>query len=138
MAQNTLSKFLGWVWGGSCVFSTCRPPSSVPGRGLGNQAAKLWHRTVGFSCSFLFRPADPLPIGAGGVLGIFPTPNVAQDYVTFFVYPFRWYNFASPAPLAKVVALLRCLLFCRHVFAPPPLSDDVAVIFLDIFPVPYG
>ena len=31
-----------------------RPPHSVLGHGLGNPAAKLRHRTVGFSCSFFF------------------------------------------------------------------------------------
>ena len=58
-------------------------PRSVPGRGLSNPAAKLWHRTVGFSCPFLLRPADPPPIGAGGDLGIFATPTVAQDCAAF-------------------------------------------------------
>ena len=33
------------------------PPNSVMGHGLGGRAAKLRHGTVGFSCSFLFRPA---------------------------------------------------------------------------------
>ena len=35
------------------------PPRSVPGRGLGNRAIKLWHTTVGFSQYFVFCPADP-------------------------------------------------------------------------------
>ena len=29
-------------------------------------------------------------------------------------------------------------LFRRHILAPPPFSGDMAVILLDIFPVPYG
>ena len=35
------------------------PPPQRRGCGLDNQATQLWHRTVVFLCSFLFRPADP-------------------------------------------------------------------------------
>ena len=116
-AQDTLSEFLGRACGGSCVFRPVyAPPRSVPSHGLGNRAAKLWHRTVGFSFSFLFRPADPSPIGAGGVLGILATPTVAQDCVTLFS-PFRWYNFASP-PLAAFVALRQFFAFPSTRFRP--------------------
>ena len=59
------------------------PPGSVPGRGLGNRGATLWHKTDGFLCPFLFRPADPLAVGAGGDLGTSATPTVAQDCVAF-------------------------------------------------------
>ena len=46
------------------------PPHSLLGHGLGNWAAKLRHGTVGFSCSFLVRPADaPLRPEPGGWLG---------------------------------------------------------------------
>ena len=40
------------VWGVSYLIGM--------GHGMGNRGAKLRHRTVGFSCSFLFRPADAL------------------------------------------------------------------------------
>ena len=33
---------------------------------------------------FLFRPANPPPLGAGGDLDILATPTVAQYYVTSF------------------------------------------------------
>ena len=57
-------------------------PRSVPGCGLDNRATQLWHKTVGLLCYFLFRAADPRPLGAGGDLGILATPTVAQGCVT--------------------------------------------------------
>ena len=61
------------------------------------------------------------PLRVGGVQGIFATPIVAQDCVTLFSSPFRWYNFASP-PLAGVVALLRFFAFPPTRIRPAPLS----------------
>ena len=92
----------------------------MPGRGLGNRAAKLWHGTVGFLHSFLFRPASSPPLGTGGVLGIFATPTVAQDCVLLFS-PFGLYIFASP-PLAVVVALIQFFTFWPTRFRPAPPS----------------
>ena len=80
-------------------------PRSVPGCGLDNRATQLWHKTVGLLCYFLFRAADPRPLGAGGDLGILATPTVTQD-CDFLLSLFRWYDITSPL-LAKVVALLR-------------------------------
>ena len=119
---------MGWAVPAFFVLPT--PPRSVAGRGLGNQAAKLWHRTVDFSCSFLFRPADLPPLAAGGDLGIFCHSDCGAGLCDFLFFPFRLYSFASP-PLATVVALLRFSLFRPHVFAPLPLLGDMAVIFLD-------
>ena len=69
--------------------------------------------------------------------GIFATPTVAQECVTFRFLLFG--GIISPRPLfAKVVALLRFSPFGRHVFALPPLTDSLAAVFLDVFPVPYG
>ena len=63
----------GWSLLFVCLlfFPSGRPPHSVLGHGLGNQAAKLRHGTVGFSCSFFFnRPADALLSSEpGGRLG---------------------------------------------------------------------
>ena len=60
---------LGWFLH---FFSSCRPPRSVLGHGLGNRAAKLRHGTVGFSRSFIFRlgdaPFSPEPGGAARVI----------------------------------------------------------------------
>ena len=54
--------WLGWALGGffGGGVRSADPPHSVPGHGLGYRAAKLRHGTVGFSCSFIFRPADAL------------------------------------------------------------------------------
>ena len=117
-------------------FRPADPPRSVPGRGLGNRAAKLWHKAVGFGVRFIFVLPIPPTLGAGGNLGIFATPAVAQDCLTFFS-PFRWYNFASPPPRYGCGATL-VFVFLRHVFAPAPLSGAMAVVFLDVFPAPYG
>ena len=57
-----------------------------------------------------FLSCQPLPLGAGGVLGIFCHSDCGTGLCDLFT-PFRWYNFASP-PIAAVVAL-------RWVFAFP-------------------
>ena len=44
--------------------SSCQPPRSVLGHGLGNRAAKLGHGAADFSCSFVF--ALPTPSSAPG------------------------------------------------------------------------
>ena len=80
---------------------------------------------------------SPLPLGAGGDLSILGYSDCGIGLCDFLLSLFQWHHFASP-PLAKVVALLRFSAFRRHLRAPPPLSGDFAVIFLDIFPVPYG
>ena len=80
-----VSECLGWVLGSSCVFRPADPPSSVPGHGLGNRAALLRHRIIGFRVRFFFVLPTP-PLGAGGALGNFTTPTVAQDYVIFLLF----------------------------------------------------
>ena len=94
------------------------PPRSVPGCGLVNRANQLWHRTVVFSFCFLFRPADPPPLGAGGDLGILATPAVAQDCVTS-CFLFSVVKFGL-APVAKVVALPRFSAFPSTHSRPAP------------------
>ena len=94
------------------------------------------HRTVGLSCSFLFRPADPPPLGAGGDLSILANPTVAQDCVTPCFLFFPWYNFASHSSL-RLLRYFGFSLFRRHILGPPPLSGAMAVVFLEISPVPY-
>ena len=47
------------------------PPRSVPGCGLSNWVSQMWHMTVGFSCSFLFRPADAPPRLEPGAIWVF-------------------------------------------------------------------
>ena len=84
---------------------------------------------------FLFRPADPPMLGAGGELGILATSTVAQDCVTSCVPFFRWYNFASPV-MAKIVALLRVFEFPSTYSRHAPLAGDMAVVFVHSFPVP--
>ena len=58
-------------------FALPAPPLSVPGRFLGNRVIKSRHKTVDFSCSFLFVLLTPPSLGAGGDLGILATPTVA-------------------------------------------------------------
>ena len=67
------------------VFCPADPPRSVPGHGLGNRAALLRHRIIGFRVRFFFVLPTP-PLGAGGALGNFTTPTVAQDYVIFLLF----------------------------------------------------
>ena len=118
-------------------FRPIDPPRSVPGHGLGNRAAKLWHRTVGFSCSILLRPPDSPPLGAGGVLGIFVTPTVAQGCVTFFFLLFG--GIISPHPPSlRLWRYFGCALFRRHVFALPPLQVIWRCFSSTLFSVPYG
>ena len=113
------------------------PPRSVPGRRLGNRAIKWWLRTVCFSCSYFFRPADPPPLGAGSDLGIFATLTVAQDCVIFFLLFFG--GTTSPRlPSLKLWRYFGLSLFRRQILAPRPLSGDGTSVFLDVFPVPYG
>ena len=118
-AQDTFSEIL----------CTTDPPHSVPGHGLGNRAAQLRHRTVCFTCSFLFRPVDPPPRGRG-VLGNFATPTVPQDYVIFLLFG----GVISPRPPSpRWWRYFGFSLFRRHVFAPLPLPIDMAVVFIDVF-----
>ena len=77
---------------------------------------------------FPFSSCRSPPLGAGGDLGIFATPTVAQDCVTP-CFPFFGGALASP-PLAS--------LFRQHILDPPPLSGDMVVVFLDVFLVLYG
>ena len=84
------------------------------------------------SCSFSFsscRPAPPL--GAGGVLGNFATPTVAQDYAIFLLFG----GIISPRPPSlRWWRYFGFSLFRRHVFAPSPrFSGDMAVISVDVF-----
>ena len=128
---------LSRVWGGSCVSRPAYIPRSVPGCGLGHRATQLWHRTAVFSCYYIFRPADPAPLGAGGNLSILATQTVVQDCVTSCFLLFRWHNFVS-TPLLGLWRYFAFSLFRRHLHAPAPLSGDMVVVFLYVFPVPYG
>ena len=64
----------------------------------------------------IFRPADP-PLSAGGVLGNFATPTVAQDDVIFLLFG----GIISPRPRSlrwwRYFGFSR---FRRHAFAPHP------------------
>ena len=139
MAQkNTFFESLSRVWGGSCVIRPDYTPSHLaPGCGLGNRATQLLHRTVGFLRPFPFRPADRTPLGAGGDLGILATLTVARNCTTFR-FIFRWYNFASSTSSLGLWRYFGFLLFHLHIVAPSPLLADMAAVFLDIFPAPYG
>ena len=110
-----------------CVFCPADPSRPVPGHGLGNRVALLSHRIRFFSCSFLFRPAEP-PRGAGGALGNFATPTVAQDYVIFLLFggwprppSLRWWRYFGFS------------IFRRHVSSRPSLPGDMAVGFIGDF-----
>ena len=72
------------------------PAAQCRGCSLDNRAIHLRHRTIGFAGSFLFRPADPSWLGAGGDLGILATLAVARDCVTSFVLLFG--DLISPRP----------------------------------------
>ena len=69
VAQDTFSEFLDREWGGYWVSRPVHTACSVLGCGLGNRATQLRHGMVCFSCYFIFRPADPPPVGAGGDMG---------------------------------------------------------------------
>ena len=64
VAQDVFSQFWAGFGMVPSFFRPADPPRSVLGHGLGNRAAQL-HRTVCFSCSFLFRPADTPSRGRG-------------------------------------------------------------------------
>ena len=138
MAQGTFSEFLGRVLGWSSVFRPAyTPPRSVPGCGLGNRATQLWHRNVGCSCHFLFRPADPPALGVGGDLGIFSYSDCGTGLCDFLFSLFRLYNFASPLSL-RLWRYFGCLLFRGYILDPPPLSGIMAGVLFHVFLVPYG
>ena len=81
-------------------------------------------------------PTTPPPLGAGGALGIFATLTVAQDCV---IFPLLFGGIISPRPPSlRLWTYFSLLLFGRHVFAPPSLQGDMALVFLDVFSVPYG
>ena len=103
------------------VLSFLHPPLNV-GVGLGNRAAHLWHRTVGFSFFFLFlrRPADPHFFGAEGDLGNLVNHAVAPDLCDFWVLPFAFMPTYARPP---------------HPHAPR--AGDAAVGSVDIFPFPF-
>ena len=95
-------------------------------------------KTVVFSLSFLFRPADPPPPGAGGDLGTyFGCSNCGTGLCDFMFSLFRWNDFVS-SPLLTLWRYFGFPLFRRHILAPPSLSGDMTVVFFDVFPVPYG
>lgn len=104
------------------ILSFLHPPLNV-GVGLGNRAAHLWHRTVGFSFFFLFlrRPADPHFFGAEGDLGNLVNHAVAPDLCDFWVLPFAFMPTYARPP---------------HPHAPR--AGDAAVVFVDVSPAPYG
>ena len=85
---------------------------SVLGQGLGNRAGKLRQGTVGFSCSFFFRPADALLSSEpGGGQSNLSTHTVPQDYMfclLFFVM--------------HVILFSLCYAFSARHF-PPPLGS---------------
>ena len=123
------------------VFRPPTPPPFSAQLGMGNRADQSWHRTVGFSCSSLFRdilffvlpiPPRPRSLRAGRDLGTLNTLTVARDAVSFLFSPFGWYCFALP-PLVKVVALLRFSDFSSTPFRrASPILGDVAVVSLDV------
>ena len=119
------------------MFRSTYTPRLVPGRSLDkNRATQLWHRTVVFSCSFLFRSTDPSSLGARGNLGILATPTGTAPCDFLCSLLSVTIIFASH-PLAKVVALLCFFAFpSTHSRPVPLLSGDVVVLF-DGFPTPY-
>ena len=86
-----------------------------------------------FSCSSCRSP----PLRAGGHLGILAIPTVGQDCATSCVLFFG--DLVSPRPPS--LRWWRYFGFSRfrlHILAPHPLGDEVAVVFVDVLPVPYG
>ena len=71
------------------------PPRLVPVCGLGNRATKMWHRTAGFSCSFLFRPAVPPAPRGRGRSRYFGYSSRSTGLCDSLFFLFRWYSFAS-------------------------------------------
>ena len=81
--------FLSFGLGLECFlrfFRRADTPRSVPGHGLGNRAAKLRYKTVCVLEFVFFFVLPTPPCGAGGVLGNFAPPTVAQDSVIFFSF----------------------------------------------------
>ena len=97
----------------------------------------MWHRTVGSLCSFFSRPADPSPLGAGSDLGYFGYSDCGAGLYEFLCSLFLARKF-RPAPLARVVPLLRVFALPLTHSRPAPLTGDMAVVFVDVFPVSYG
>ena len=76
-----------------------------------------------------FRPADP-PLVAGGILGDFATPTVAQDYVIFLIFD----GITSRRPLRCSGGATLSFAFPSTRFRPAtPLPGDMAVVSIDVF-----
>ena len=84
-----------------------------------------------FRARFLFRHADPPPLGAGGVLGIFATPTVAQGSMIYFLL---FGGTISPRPPRCGGGAIWYFAFPSTRFCPAPhLPGDMAVFFIDVF-----
>ena len=113
------------------------PPRSVPGRGLGSWVIKGGSGLSLFRVfSFLVLPIPPAR--SRGRSGYFGYSDCGTGLCDFLFSLFRWYTFASP-PSIRLWRYFGFLLFRPHILTPPPLSGDMAVVFLDVFPdVPYA
>ena len=117
--------------------SSCRPLRSVPGHDLGNRAAKLGRTTFMFFAFVSFTSCrTPPPSGPGAFWDFVPLGMWHRIVLLFFSFSAVQFLLA---PLAAVVALLWVFVFPPTRFRPaPPLPGDMAVVFLDVFSVPYG
>ena len=93
----------------------------------------MWLRTIVFCAVFFVRTVDPPSLGAGRNLDILLWHRDAR----FFVLSFLTVQFRL-GPVMRVVALVKVLAFSStHSRPAPPLAGDM-VVFVDVFPVPYG
>ena len=86
-----------------------------------------------FFAVFRFLSCRSPLLGAGGDLGNLATPiGVAQNFVTPCLIFFGGITSPRP-PSLRLWRYFGLPLFRRHILAPPPLSGDMAVVFLDVF-----
>ena len=89
-----------------------------------------------FSCSHRFSSHRFPTRSEPGAMRVFGYSDYGTGLYDSLFSLFRW--FASPS-LAEVVALLLFFAFpSTHSRPAPPLSGDMAAVFLDAFPVPDG
>ena len=106
------------AWGGSRVFSSCRPLRSVPGHDLGNRAAKLGRTTFMFFAFVSFTSCrTPPPSGPGAFWDFLPLGMWHRIVLLFFSFSAVQFLLA---PLAAVVALLWVFVFPPTRFRPAP------------------
>ena len=89
-----------------------------------------------FRVLLFFVLSIPSPRGRGrsGYLGY---SECGTGLCEFLFSLFRWYGFASSSS-PMLCRYFYFLLSLRHILAPPLVSGDVMVVFIEVYLVPYG